>query len=85
MQRVVAFLLATCAVHAHAQTPPSVCALYFNFSHTLQSDAWLGTVSSTGVLEPIANLGKHDDPQGQLTISGDGSGFAFATTDNATA
>jgi len=65
--------------------PPSTCALYFDFTHTQESLTWFGDAQKDGTLKSRgANLGSRNDPQGQLTISTDGSSFSFLTHDNST-
>lgn len=64
--------------------PPSTCALYFDFTHTQVSKTWFGEAQKDGTLKSRANLGSRNDPQGQLTISTDGTSFGFLTQDNST-
>lgn len=79
-----AFILSGLVAVMADTSPPSTCALYFDFTHTQVSKTWFGEAQKDGTLKSRADLGSRNDPQGQLTISSDGSSFSFLTQDNST-
>ena len=84
-------LLALCAsLTVAAAATPKTCALYFDFhekkSPSRVSHLYFGEITEDGTFEggQRADLGLHDDPQGQLTIAPDGTSLAFTANDNRT-
>ena len=69
---------------------PKTCALYFDFhekkSPSRVSHLYFGEIAEDGTFAggQRADLGLHDDPQGQLTIAPDGTSLAFTANDNRT-
>ena len=68
---------------AIAAAVPGTCAMYYNFTGATHSQAHFGRVTTNGVLEQVSCMGEQFDPQGQIHISNDGSGFVISTLDEA--
>jgi len=81
---LVAILVEASHAWIHAMEVPQICATYFNFTNTNQSNTFYGVLNEeTGTFRTKSNLGYRFDPQGRIAIGMDS--FSFTVTGNKTA